>query len=228
MENLDEKLIVSRETLSDLKSYQSLLVEWQDKFNLVSKSSLPDAWNRHFLDSAQLLKYIPEGAQNMIDFGSGAGFPGLVLAVMVKNRTPYLNITLVESIRKKTLFLNEVANRLNLQVRIVNDRIENLPKQCVDVITSRAMCSLDKLLSYAFPFCYKQTTCLFPKGVKWQEELNMAKKLFNFDYRAVDSLLSEEGKILIITNIKPKGEKKCLEYWQSQIAKVVLEKPLQQ
>ena len=107
MENLDEKLNVSRETLSDLKSYQSLLVEWQTKFNLVSNSSLPDAWNRHFLDSAQLIKYVPEAAQSMIDFGSGAGFPGLVLAVMVKNRTPYLKITLVESIKKKTLFLTK-------------------------------------------------------------------------------------------------------------------------
>lgn len=207
MENLDEKLNVSRETLSDLKSYQSLLVEWQTKFNLVSNSSLPDAWNRHFLDSAQLIKYVPEAAQSMIDFGSGAGFPGLVLAVMVKNRTPYLKITLVESIKKKTLFLNEVANRLKLQVRIVNERIENLPKQKFDMITSRAMCSLDKLLNYAFPFCHKQTTCLFPKGAKWQEEITQAAKQFTFDYKVVDSLLSQEGKILIITNIKPKGDK---------------------
>ncbi len=207
MKKPEERLIVSRETLSDLKNYQSLLIEWQNKLNLVSASSLSDAWNRHFLDSAQLLQYIPETAQNLIDFGSGAGFPAMVLAVITKKRTPFLNITMVESIRKKTLFLNEVATKLDLQVRIVNERIENLPKQKFDIITSRAMCSLDKLLDYARPFCRKQTLCLFPKGRSWREEVVQAEHKYNFSYKAEDSLLSEEGKILIVTDIKPKGEK---------------------
>ena len=207
MENLVEKLIVSRETLSDLKSYQSLLIEWQNKFNLVSNSSLSDAWNRHFLDSAQLLQFIPATARNMADFGSGAGFPALVLAVMTKNRTPYLNITLVESIKKKTLFLNEVATKLKLAVRIENKRVENLPHQKFDVITSRAMCSLEKLLGYAQPFCQKDTLCIFPKGKTWQKEVLQAGKNYCFDYKVQDNLLSADGKILLITNIHKKGDK---------------------
>lgn len=208
MKNLQEKIIVSCETLSDLKDYQSLLNEWQKKFNLVSSSSLSDAWNRHFLDSAQLYEYIPTTAGILMDFGSGAGFPALVLAVMAKKRTSYLNIILVESVHKKTVFLNEVASKLNLKVRIENDRIENLPKQKVDVITSRAMCSLDKLLEYALPFCHKNTVCIFPKGKSYKTELELAEKKYSFSCELKDNLLSDEGKILVIKNIKKqKGEK---------------------
>ncbi len=207
MKNLREKIIVSCETSPDLKSYQTILFEWQKKFNLVSKNSLNDAWVRHFLDSAQICEYIPNNAKEMADFGSGAGFPGLVVAVLTKNRTPYLNITLIESIKKKTLFLNEVATKLDLQVRIENDRIENLTKKNYDVITSRAMCSLDKLLGYALPFCNKKTICIFPKGKSYSEEIASAQKLYNFKCETKDNLFSDEGKILIITDIRPiKGE----------------------
>ena len=208
MENLEEKLFVSRETLSDLRIYQTLLTDWQNKFNLVSNSSLQDAWSRHFLDSAQLYQYIPKNTVNLIDFGSGAGFPALVLATMSKKRTPYLNITAVESIKKKTLFLKEVCSRLDLQVRIENNRIENLKPQKYDVITSRAMCSLDKLLDYAQNFCHKNTTCIFPKGQSYESELMLAKKKYSFDCEIKENMLSEDGKILIITNIKnKKGER---------------------
>ena len=206
MKNLEEKLNVSRETLSELKTYQELLTEWQQKFNLVSSASLSDAWNRHFLDSAQLVQFIPPSARTLIDFGSGAGFPALVLAVLTKNRTPYLKITLVESIRKKTLFLNEVCAKLNLQARIENKRIENLSRQKFDVITSRAMCSLEKLLEYAAPFCHRDTVCIFPKGCSFQEELSREQLVFGFDCLVQHNQLSDDGKILIITNINKKGD----------------------
>lgn len=206
MKNFTEKYNVSRETLEDLKTYQKLLFEWQKKFNLVSNSSLQDAWKRHFEDSAQLYKYIPENAKSLVDFGSGAGFPGLVLAIMAKSRTPYLKITLVESIRKKTLFLNEVASRVGLGIKIENRRIENLSDKKFDVITSRAMCSLEKLLGYSSVFCRKNTVCIFPKGKTYEEELLNAKKTFSFNYTIENNLLSDEGKILIISNISKKGE----------------------
>jgi len=207
MKNIDEILHVSRETFCALKSYQSLLVEWQNKFNLVSSSSLADAWNRHFLDSVQLYEYIPEASQNLIDFGSGAGFPGLVLAVMSKNRTPYLNVTLVESIKKKTLFLNAVKESLQINVRIENQRIENLPQKKYDVITSRALSSLTKLLEYAKPFCKKNTLCIFPKGRSYESELFDAQKKYSFTCEIKDNKISPDGKILLINNIKQlKGE----------------------
>ena len=202
MENLQEKLIVSRETLSELQLYQSMLVDWQNKVNLVSKNSLSCAWERHFLDSAQLYKYIPVTAGKIIDFGSGAGFPALVLAIMSKKRTPYLNFVAVESITKKTVFLKEVCSRLQLKVRIENQRIESLPTEKFDVITSRAMCSLDKLLGYSLRFCQQNTICIFPKGKTFEEEILEAKKNYRFNCQIEQNLLSDEGKILIITDIK--------------------------
>lgn len=135
MKNFMEKYSVSRETYDRLKTYQSLLTEWQEKFNLVSNNSLNDAWERHFVDSVQLWKFIPENAQNILDFGSGAGFPGMVLAVVAKEKTPYLKVGLVESISKKTLYLKEVSDKLGVNVEVINDRIENIPAQKADVLT---------------------------------------------------------------------------------------------
>ena len=107
MKNFMDKYSVSRETFERLKAYEKSLHEWQKRFNLVSNASLEHAWERHFLDSAQLFKLIPDGARTLVDFGSGAGFPGMVLAIMAAEKTPYLNFRLVESIGKKTLYFNE-------------------------------------------------------------------------------------------------------------------------
>lgn len=203
-----QKYDVSRETFDRLKLYQDLLMEWQTRFNLVSKNSLEDAWSRHFIDSVQLFRYIPSSAKRLLDFGSGAGFPGLVLAVVAKEKTPYLKVGLVESILKKTLYLKEVATRLELSVDIINDRIEKITFPKVDVITSRAMTSLDGLLGYAYRFCKTETVCIFPKGKKYAQELAEAHKNWKFKCRIEPSDISEEGKILIISNLhKIKGDK---------------------
>lgn len=208
MKNFMQKYDVSRETFDKLQTYQNLLTEWQAKFNLVSNSSLSDAWNRHFVDSVQLFKYLPEGCENLLDFGSGAGFPGLVLAVVAAEKTPYLKVALIESITKKTLYLKEVAARLGLNVNIINDRIENIPPQKADVITSRAMTSLNGLLGYAYRFCKAETVCIFPKGKKYAEELAEAHRHWRFKCRIEASEVSDEGRILIISNLrKIKGDK---------------------
>lgn len=207
MKNFTEKYSVSHETFDRLNTYLVLLKEWQNKFNLVSKSSLEDAWFRHFEDSAQLFKFIPKTAHSLIDFGSGAGFPGMVLAIMALEKTPYLKVTLVESIKKKTLYLNEVATATGVDVEIENSRIENLKPQKADVITSRAMTSLNDLLKYAFSFCHEQTVCIFPKGRRYAEELAEAHKHWRFKCQIEPSEVSEEGKILIITDITKKKEK---------------------
>lgn len=198
---------VSRETFELLKAYEASLVEWQKKFNLVSNSSLPDGWNRHFEDSAQLFSYIPDGAEVLLDFGSGAGFPGMVLAIMAKEKTPYLKFKLIESIGKKTLYLKEVAKFSGANVEIINDRIEKLPPQKADVITSRAMASLKELLNYTKRFMKPKTVCIFPKGQKYLEEIAEAEKTWTFDCEVYDSKTSTEGKILIIRQLKQKGDK---------------------
>lgn len=208
MKNFMEKYSVSRETFDELKLYQSLLEEWQTKFNLVSNSSLADAWNRHFIDSVQLFSFVPNSAKNLADFGSGAGFPGMVLAIVAKNKTPYLKVSLFESIKKKTLYLKEVSEKTNTAVEIVNDRIEKITNRKFDVITSRAMTSLNELLKYSFPFCHKDTVCIFPKGKSYSEELAEAHKYWSFKCQIETSCVSEDGKILIITKITKKKEKK--------------------
>ena len=208
MKKFTEKYNVSCETIEKLKTYQELLLEWQKKFNLVSNSSLQNVWERHFEDSAQLFDYIPEDAESLIDFGSGAGFPAMVIAIMSVEKTPYLKVTMVESIKKKTLYLNEVALKTGVDVEIKNDRIENLPLKKYDVITSRAMASLVDLLKYAYPFCSEKTVCLFPKGKNYSLELAEAHKKWRFKCSIEQSKVSEEGKILIITDIKKKKEKR--------------------
>ena len=203
-----QKYDVSRETLLKLRAYEASLKEWQNKFNLVSNSSLEDAWNRHFIDSMQLFKYIPKSAKSLYDFGSGAGFPGMVLAIMASEKTPYLKVSLIESINKKTLYLKHVSEICSTNVEIFNQRIESLPKNKVDVVTSRAMTSLNDLLSYAYPFCKTDTVCIFPKGKKHQEEIDEARKHWQFDCQINPSETSTEGVILVITKLaKLKGVK---------------------
>lgn len=205
MENLEKKYNVSRETIAQLKAYEASLIDWQQKFNLVSNSSLEDAWNRHFADSLQLLKLIPENAKLIYDFGSGAGFPGMVLAVVMSSKTPYLKFKLVESIGKKTLYLNFVAELCHLNnVEVINERIEKIKPEVADVITSRAMCSLAELFDYTCKFYGKNTKCIFPKGKKHLEEISEAQKNWNFTYQVINSETSDEGVILLITNLSRK------------------------
>lgn len=204
MKNFMDTYNVSRETFEQLKAYEASLGEWQKKFNLVSNSSLEDCWNRHFLDSAQLMKFIPLDAKIMYDFGSGAGFPGMVLAIMAKEKTPSLKVRLIESTGKKTLYLNAVKDLTSTDVEIINDRVEKIKAEKADVITSRAMASLKELLAYTYKFCKKETKCIFPKGKRYAEEIADAKTEWLFDVDIFDSEQSDEGKVLIITNLKKK------------------------
>lgn len=195
---------VSRETIKTLKNYEALVLEWNERFNLISKSSVDFIWDRHILDSLQLYEFLDDKAKSLYDFGSGAGFPAIVLAIIAKEKNPDLKITLIESIKKKAIFLNEVKNKLELNIEIINDRIENIDKTNIDIITSRAMASLDKLLEYSKPFCSKKTQLIFPKGIKWKEELLEAQKKWNFNYEVINSKTDESGHIFKISNLRRK------------------------
>jgi len=205
MENFILKYNVSRETYSNLESYVALLREWQNKFNLVSKNSLEFVWERHIADSAQLFKYITDEVKVIYDFGSGAGFPAIVLAIIAKEKRPDIKFKLVESIGKKTLYLNEVKTQLNLEnVDIFNDRVENLKLPVADMITARAMTSLDNLLKYSVLFSDKKTKLLFPKGKSYNEELDEAKKNWNFKLKVYKNELCDDGVILLLENLRRK------------------------
>ena len=189
---------VSRETLSRLKAYIGLLTDWNARHNLVSKTSLEEVWKRHVWDSAQLAPLIPEKAKTLADLGSGAGFPGLVLALLLNDR---LAVTLYEATRKKADFLRAAAERLELAVAVRSERIEETAKTRFDVVTARACAPLPKLLEYAQHFTGPGTVCLFLKGQNVGVELTEAHKSWRMKVRQHPSLTHPFGAILEIREL---------------------------
>ena len=212
MKDFCAKYNVSHETYLKMEKYCQSLLDWQSRMNLVSNSSLEDIWNRHFEDSAQLFNLVPLTAKNLLDIGSGAGFPGMVLAIIAEEKTPYLKVTLTESITKKTLFLNHVKNLVSLNnTNILNERVEKIKNKKFSVITARAVTALTDLLEYSFPLLDKNGICIFPKGKNYKKEIEQAQKQWDFSLTVVDSKTSEEGKILVINKLTKKGRTKCQE-----------------
>jgi 16S rRNA (guanine527-N7)-methyltransferase len=193
---------VSRETLERLKTFVALLTEWNDKHNLVSAKSLDDVWRRHIWDSAQLARYIPENTQTLVDLGSGAGFPGLVLAEMLRSKVA---VTLYESTGKKAEFLKAAAARLDLPVHICNERIEAKLRPAADIVTARALAPLDKLLPYAQQFAARQTICLFLKGQSVVSELTAIRKSWRMKALQHPSLSDPSGIVLEIRELRHAG-----------------------
>lgn len=204
MIDIEKKYNVSHETYEKLKNYQALVLEWNSKFNLISKSTETTIWERHIVDSLQLIKYITNKDKILLDLGSGAGFPGVVLAIACQEIYPDLQINLVESIGKKTTFLHAVNEQLKLNMEIHQERIEKLNIGKVDVITSRALAALPKLLDYAKPFCKKETKLILPKGENWYLENDEALTKWLYKYEVFNSDTSDVGKILRISDLRRK------------------------
>jgi len=191
---------VSRETLSRLKAYADVLVDWNARHNLVAKSTLPDLWRRHFWDSAQLLPLIPKSRRTLADLGSGAGFPGLVLAAL----RPDLAVTLHEATTKKCAFLQAAADRMGLPVTIQNARLEDLGPQPFDVVTARALAPLPQLLRYAQNFVDLNSVCLFLKGQNVGAELTEAHKYWNMKASQVPSQTDPSAAIVVVRELGPR------------------------
>jgi 16S rRNA (guanine527-N7)-methyltransferase len=190
---------VSRETFCRLQTYKTLLEKWQQKINLVSRSTLSHLWERHFEDSLQLLPYLPETKSTLVDLGSGAGFPGLVLAIC---RGETLEVTLVESDLRKCLFLENVSRETFSHPKILRSRIESIAGLKADIITARGLASLPLLLEYAYPLMKGTSFCLFLKGKEVEKEIEMAKKKWEFCLEMFSSLTDSEGRLLKISQIK--------------------------
>jgi len=191
---------VSRETLGRLARYADLLRDWNARHNLVSPKSLEDLWRRHFWDSAQLAPLVPEQAGTLADLGSGAGFPGLVLAELLRNR---VRVTLHEATAKKCTFLSAAAEAMDLPVTVENRRMEDLPAKPFDVITARACAPLPKLLGYAQNFTGLDSICLLLKGQNVGSELTEAHKYWNMNVRQIPSLTDPSGVILERRDLAP-------------------------
>jgi len=190
---------VSRETLARLKLFVGLLEDWNSRVNLVSAKSLKEVWKRHVWDSAQLLPLVGD-AESVVDLGSGAGFPGLVLAILLADRKP--KVVLYEAITKKCRFLEEAARRTGAAVEVRNDRIEQAKPEPFDLVTARACASLSQLLSYALPFQAKNTRCLFLKGQSVGAELADAAKDWRMKVEQYPSRSDPSGIILDIRELR--------------------------
>ena len=196
-----KSLNVSRETLNGFYEYEALLLKWNEKINLVSKNTLVDIWERHFLDSGQIIKHVEVSGKRWVDVGSGAGFPGLVVALLLRDRKIDCDLVLVEKNPKKGFFLSEVIRKLKLSVEVVNDNIGTLEPLNADILTARAFSELNNLMEIAFRHRKKEGICLFLKGENYRIELDKTLNYWFFDYDIIDSLSSSSGKIIRVKKI---------------------------
>ena len=192
----------SKKTKENLNIYSFILKDWQKKINLVGNSTLENMWERHFLDSAQLYSLLPKQEKGSVvyDVGSGAGFPGMVLAIMGRE-----DIVLCESSKKKCTFLEEVKKQTRSKVIIDNIRAELLSPNTANTVIARAVKPLEGLLKIAEPLINRKGLCIFPKGVNWKKELSIAEKFFHIDYDLVQSITSKESFIFVIKSIERKN-----------------------
>lgn len=193
---------VSRETLSKLTLYADELAKWQRAKNLVANSTIDERWRRHFLDSAQLDSLIRQhfsAPVKILDIGSGAGFPGLVLSIMGLG-----SVDLVESNGRKCVFMNQIARQTGAPAKAVNQRIEKLSPRNVDIVTSRACAKVEQLLIWAEPFLAPATEMWLLKGEGVEEELTQAYASWNMETERFKSQSSPDGVILRLSAIKKK------------------------
>jgi 16S rRNA (guanine527-N7)-methyltransferase len=208
-EDFAEVFKVPRETIHRLERYAGLLTEWQTRANLISGKTLGQVWGRHFADSAQILRLAPD-SRLWLDLGSGAGFPGLVIAILQANHANF-RMHLVESTAKKCAFLAEVAAATEAPVEIHCMRIEELklsaPGLAPEIVTARALAPLPRLLELAQPWMRKGVRGLFLKGRDAKKEIEAAKRRFSFTYKLHPSLTASDSAIVEIVDLarRPKG-----------------------
>lgn len=190
---------VSRETLAKLVLYAQLLAKWNKTVNLVSNASLKSLWKRHFLDCAQLAPLIEQHARAhpvCLDIGAGAGFPGMVLAIMQTGEW-----TLVESDQRKIAFLSELCRVCEVSVKLRAERIETMHPFSADVITARAVAPLGQLMKYGKPFVNEDTVCLFSKGRLHGAEVTEAQGDWAFEHKLFPSKSDPDGRVVMIEGV---------------------------
>ena len=187
---------VSRETSRRLEAYVAILEEWQPRLNLVGPGTADDIWTKHILDCGQIARHVPRGCRRLIDLGSGAGLPGMVLAIMGID-----GVEMVEKDEKKTAFLHAAAKACDADVRIHGMRIEDLRPGMADVVAARALASLDALIPMAAPFLGDGSIAIFPKGKSANEELKAAALHWHMWYMRHASLSDPRGSLLVIDRV---------------------------
>ena len=200
---------ISRATREKLETYEALLKRWQKTINLVAPSTLDEIWHRHFADSAQLWQHRPANARTWLDLGSGAGFPGLVLAIMA-GETGGTRHILVESDSRKAAFLREIARETRVAVDILCMRIESVETHAkvgvADCVTARALAPLSRLVEIAAPYFASSTLGLFLKGREVAAEVEKAAQDWQFAFELIPSVTEEGGRVVLLKALKPRTE----------------------
>ncbi len=199
---LSKQLNVSRETIDDLEILVCLLKKWNKAINLVGKATIDDVWLRHILDSAQVWQFRPKAIKTWVDLGSGGGFPGLVLAILAKTDAPDVVFHLIESDARKCAFLRNVSRETSLNTVVHTARIEDVGEIAADVVSARALASVDMLLGLSLSFLSKNAYCLFLKGQGCATEVEKAHESWYFQFEMTESLSDSSGTILKLWNIQ--------------------------
>ncbi|UWS79596.1 16S rRNA (guanine(527)-N(7))-methyltransferase RsmG [Phaeobacter sp. G2] len=196
-----DQLNVSRETIERLEKFEEVLLKWNPRINLVSKSSLTDLWQRHIVDSVQVFTCVEDAGQSWVDIGSGGGFPGIVVAIMAAERSPKTKVTLIESDQRKSAFLRTAARECGVSISVLTERIEQAVQQNADILSARAVADLDALLEFSQRHLAVDGTAVFPKGVNWKKEVDKAAQRWRFDVEPITSLTETEAVILKIKGV---------------------------
>lgn len=192
IKNIEEN--VSRESLEKLQAYDVLLHKWQKTINLVSPNTLQNSWERHILDSVQVADNVSRESLVLYDLGCGAGFPGLVIAML----RPDINVHLIESDQRKCSFMRAVSRETSTPVTIHNNRIENIDLPAPNIITARALASLKDLLTLCEKWKNSDTTMLFLKGETHEQEIREAQEVYDISVKIIPSALEENSVLLKI------------------------------
>jgi 16S rRNA (guanine527-N7)-methyltransferase len=191
-----EALNVSRETFERFDRYVQLIEKWTPKINLIAKSTLPTIWSRHIEDSLQVYRAGPDIFDRWVDLGSGAGLPGIVVAIMARENPAQGVVCLVESDKRKSAFLRTALRELDLHGEVQSERIEALEPQLADVVSARALADLKVLLGYADRHLRKGGIAIFSKGEAWRREVEEAQQEWSFTFDALKSG-TENGSVVL-------------------------------
>ena len=196
---------VSRETITSLKKYEEYLIKSNKTLNLIGKSTVNQIWIRHFLDSSQVIDFIGKNEKDLIDLGSGAGFPGLITAILAKDRNIRLNVKLIEKSTKKVIFLKEIIKRLNLKVQVLHLNVLEYPARLeADLIIARAFKPLKIILQILDKNTENWKKVFLFLGKTGQDELLQASKSWDIKYKQRMSVTSSDSVVIEINKLKKK------------------------
>lgn len=192
---------VSRETMDRLHVFEKTLLKWNPKINLVSKASVEHLWKRHIIDSVQVFQCVNTCPKTWVDIGSGGGFPGIIVAILAAEFLPDMQVSLIESDQRKSVFLRSVARECGVSVNVITNRIEQVEPQNAEILSARALADLNVLLGFAERHLSPKGIALFQKGARWKKEVDNAREQWRFDVEPITSLTEADAVILKIQGV---------------------------